>query len=303
MNQSLIVGSQGQDGKCLSELLVSRGILVEGIFRGLHLDLTNPAVVENLLITQKPKNLYYLAAYHHSSGEKIQSEYDLWEKSIETHVTAPSILLEGIRLHSPKTKFFYASSSLVFGPGSGKLNEESPLQPDAPYSITKSAGMSICQYYRKKHHVFASTGILFNHESEYRASKFLSKKIVESVLAIQNGSKEKLRLGSLSAQVDWGYARDYVDAMTKIMDLSEADDFIVSSGKLHSVQDFVEAAFSYAGLKWQDFVVEDGNVLHRNIPARLGDHSKLTAKTDWKPKTEFKEMIRILLNKEGVRLV
>jgi len=207
-----------------------------------------------------------------------------------------------VRLHSPQTRIFYASSSLVFGVGNGVLAESSPFSPDSPYAITKAAGMAMCQYYREKHQVFVSVGILFNHESEFRATKFLSKKIASTIAAIQKGTATRLELGNLSAQVDWGYARDYVEAMTRILKLPTPENFVISSGKLHSVKQFVEIAFKMAGMESQQYVVENASLLHRNIPPRFGDYSKLHTMTGWTPTTSFDKLIQILLKSEGVNL-
>ena len=303
MTKAIIIGSNGQDGRCLSELLMKRGYEVTGVSRNSGIDLYDEKAVAHLIKKILPDEIYYLAAFHHSSEQKTESELALWNESIQTHLTAPSILLECVRLHHPTARVFYAASSLIFGAGDGILNENSPLAPDSPYAITKAAGMSMCQYYREKHQIFVSVGILFNHESEYRANKFLSKKIATAVAAIQKGSLNKLQLGNLSAQVDWGYARDYVEAMTRILKLKAPENFVISSGKLHSVKQFVEIAFSMAGLDGQTYVEENTSLLQRSIPARLGDFSKLHAMTGWTPTTSFDKLIEILLKSEGVELV
>ena len=303
MTKALIIGSNGQDGRCLTELLQSRGVMVTGISRASGINISAQDEVDHLVSSIKPDEIYFLAAFHHSSEQAIESEIPLWEHSIQTHLTAPVLLLESVRKHCPKAKVFYASSSLVFGASNGVLNETSPIKPDSPYAITKAAGMQLCQYYREKHQVFASVGILFNHESEYRGSKFLTKKIAAAVSKIQKGSTEKLKLGSLSAQVDWGYARDYVEAMTRILKLDAPADFVISSGKLHSVQQFVDKAFLMAGLKAADFVEENPGILKRKIPARLGDCSKLREMTGWTPSVNFDKLVEILLKSEGVHLV
>lgn len=303
MIKSIIIGSNGQDGRCLTELLIKRGDQLTAVSRDSGVDILNQESVANLIKSTMPDEIYYLAAFHHSSEQKLESEATLWNNSIQTHLTGPSVLLECIRLYQPTARVFYASSSLVFGASDGVLNEESPLRPDSPYAITKAAGMSLSQYYREKHQIHVSSGILFNHESEFRAPKFLTKKIVLAVAAIQKGSKEKLHLGNLSAQVDWGYARDYVKAMTQILALKTSGNFVISSGKLHSVKDFVEIAFTKAGLDYRNYVVEDAGLLHRKIPARLGDCSKLRNMTGWTPTVSFDKLIEILLTSEGVQLV
>ena len=303
MSKVIIFGAQGQDGRCLSELLLQRGCEVTCIARDSSVDIHHPEAVAHLIKTVQPDEIYFLAAFHHSSEQKTDAELQLWDQSIQTHLSAPAILLESVRLHAPRARVFYAASSLIFGAGTGVLNEDSALAPDSPYAITKAAGMALCQYYREKHQLLVSVGILFNHESEYRAAKFLSKKITRAVAAIQRGSSERLRLGSLSAQVDWGYARDYVEAMTRILKQETAGNFVISSGQLHSVKQFVEIAFSKAGLESRDHVEEDPSLLQRNIPSRLGDYSKLRTQTGWTPTTSFDKLIEILLISEGVKLV
>jgi len=303
MNKVIIFGSDGQDGRCLNELLVKRGVEVIGITRSSGIDIVDPSVIENLITKNKPDEIYYLAAFHHSSEQKMGTEFILWNQSVKTHLTAPSVILESIRLHHPVTKFFYAASSLVFGAGDGVLSEVSPFAPDSPYAITKAAGVALCQYYREKYGIFAAVGILFNHESEFRAPQFLSKKIARGVATIQKDSSARLKLGDLSAQVDWGYARDYVDAMTRILKLKKAENFIISSGKLHSVKELVELAFSKAGLDYTQYVDEDSSLLQRKIPPRFGNFSKLKEMTGWTPTTSFDKLIEILLKSEGVNLV
>lgn len=301
--KAIIVGSNGQDGLCLGEFLAQEKYELTLLSRKSGINIADPGQVQLLIKETQPDEIYFLAAHHHSSDQKLESEFELWEKSFSTHSIAAEVFLESIRLHSPHSRFFFASSSLVFGNQGGVLNESNSLRPDSPYAISKVAGMSICDYYRKKYGVFASVGILFNHESEYRGNQFLTKKIAKAVSNAQKNASEKLTLGDLSAQVDWGYARDYVRAMNLILKLEAPDDFIISSGTLNSVEDLVRIAYRKAGLDYRDHVVENSGVLLRKIPSRLGDFSKLNRMTGWTPSTGFDRLIEIILQSEGVQLV
>jgi GDPmannose 4,6-dehydratase len=200
----------------------------------------------------------------------------------------------------PKARLFYASSSRIFSASSkGLQDEKTPIDPDCIYGTTKAAGLFACRMYRNKYSIFASTGILYNHESHLREDKFVSRKIIRGAIDIKKGKRTSLVLGDLSAKIDFGYAPDYVDAMHKILNTAVCDDFIVATGKKHSVLDFVKTAFGYLGLDWKLYVKEDKNIVTRKSPSRAGNARKLRSVTSWKPSVDFREMIRLLLSKEG----
>jgi GDPmannose 4,6-dehydratase len=295
MKKAIVIGARGQDGSLLSKLLLESGYHVTGIGRG-DMDIGDPRAVKNLL-SNGFDQLYYLAAHHHSSQDSTGSgERELFEKSHAVHVAGLLNFLEAIRLDSPSTRLFYASSSLVFGsPQSEPQNESTPLNPTCIYGITKACGMHLCRHYREKYGIFAAAGILFNHESPLRPTQFVIPKIIRAAIAISQGSHEKLELGNLSARVDWGYAPDYVDAMHRILGLEQPDDFVMATGEPHSVQDVVEIVFGKLGLKWQRHVIESPTLLKRNRPLLRGDSTKLREATGWKPMIKFEPMLLKLI--------
>ena len=296
MNRALVIGSRGQDGVLLTSLLVNRGWAVSGLARG-DLDVCHfPSVQE--VLSSGYDHVYYLAAYHQSSQDSaVTGERELYEKSTQVHVEGLLNFLDAIRSVAPTTRVFYAASSLVFGSPDHELQDEAtPLNPRCIYGITKSNGIQLCRYFREKHGIFASAGILFNHESPLRQRKFVIPKIIHGAIAISRGSTQKLQLGDLSARVDWGYAIDYVDAMHRILCLDCPDDFVVASGETHSVQDVVETVFAALGLNWTQHIVETPSLLTRQRTVLRGDSSKLRQRTGWEPTVDFPTMILRLLD-------
>ena len=266
MKRVLIVGHKGQDGRILSELLRRQGHYVLGVGRG-DMDLTDSLAVADFLEKEKPDEIYYLAAYHHSSEDRrVSSEAELFRNSFDVHVLGVVAFLNGMQQVLRGGKLFYAASSHVFGDvNEFPQNELTPFRPVNIYGISKSAGIEACRYYRRMHGVHASCGILYNHESGYRSEKFVSKKIVNGALAILLGKRTSLPLGNLDARIDWGYAPDYVEAMQAIIAEELPDDYIIATGITHSVREFV------------------------------GDFNKLNKRTGWEPKTGFSQMIHLML--------
>jgi GDPmannose 4,6-dehydratase len=307
MRRVIIVGSSGQDGRLLTDQLLSQGAEVFGVSRrsvaelsGLtqpRVDISSSVEVAALVERVQPAEVYYLAAHQHASQDKIGDRpLDLWQRSVEVHQGGLIHFLEAIRQFCPSARLFYAGSSLVFGtPPDEVQDEQTPLNPECAYGITKAAGLQICRHYRRQHGTFAATGILYNHESIYREEKFVSQKIIRSAFRIYQGSQETLVLGDLTARIDWGYAPDYVEAMTRVLALDSADDFIIASGSLHTIGDFVEHAFSALGLEWRSHVAVVPGSLSRRRPAMRGNFDKLRKATGWAPRVTFPEMIRRLL--------
>ena len=295
MSRALVIGAHGQDGILLTSFLTAREWEVDGIGNG-DLDLYRFESVK-LALARGYQHIYYLAAYHHSSQDSlVDSDTELYKKSSEVHVSGLINFLDGVRTLSPASRIFYAASSLIFGsPDQEPQNEDTPFAPLCIYGITKATGIHLCRFYRKKHGVFASSGILFNHESPLRQRKFVIPKIIHSAIAISKGSLEKLQLGDLSARIDLGYAPDYVDAMYRILRLDQPEDFVVATGETHSVQEVVEIVFNTLELDWRDHVVESPTILTRQRTALRGDIAKLQKATDWKPTVDFKQMILGLL--------
>lgn len=314
MKKALIVGSTGQDGSYLYNLLNKLNYQVLGVGTktlqfnldtnlsgiGSFLDISNKSAVFNLLKQYNPNEIYYLAAYHHSSEDKkVDNEY-LFKKSFDIHVQSLIIFLEGIKQLIPETKLFYAASSHIFGDTLDTIqNETTAFKPNCVYGITKSTGIYICHYYRENCSLFASVGILYNHESPLRSSKFVTKKIIETAIKIKYKLESKLVVGDLSTRVDWGFAQDYVEAMYKIIQLEKADDFIIASGKTHSIKDFIQITFNYLDLDWSVYVEENPSLIKKKRKKELqGDYSKLHSATGWKPKTSLSELIKIMLDEE-----
>jgi GDPmannose 4,6-dehydratase len=307
MRRVLIVGANGQDGRILYDRLVAEGCTVLGLardsIRGTEprlpdwIDLTDREQVRALVATWRPDEVFYLAAFHHSSQEQAGADLVvLFEKSHAVHVRGLLHFLDAIKEVSPATRLFYAASALVFGDAaSERQDERTPMNPRCIYGITKAGGVHGCRFYRESHGVFAAAGILYNHESRFRQEKFVSQKIVRAALEIAEGRRQKLTLGDLNAKIDWGYAPDFVDAMVKILALPEPADFVVATGEGHTVQEFVEIAFARLGLDWRAHVEVDGSVLQRKRRSLIGDASKLRGATGWQPSLTFREMVETLI--------
>lgn len=288
---AIIIGSRGQDGTLLSDLLVSKKYNVVGIDRGDEVNVLDPASIENCIKELQPDEVYYLAAFHHSSQDRPMDDDELMRLSREVHVDGLENVLVAIENHSRHTKVLYASSCLIFGDTEDDIQtEKTEHKPNSAYAITKHDGMQLCKDFVEKG-IFASSAILYNHESKYRAPKFISRKIVQSALDIRDGLAEELVIGNASAEVDWGYAGDYVDAMHKILQIDAPDDFIVATGKTHTVQDWIDIAFEYAGLDSKEYVKEDPTFKVSKRKTLIGDASKLKQLTNWEPRVDFKRMV------------
>jgi GDPmannose 4,6-dehydratase len=305
---ALIIGHTGQDGTLLSEYLRKNGYEVVGISRSsvdvpgisTPLDLTRSDRAAELILATRPAEVYYLAAFHHSAEESSQTDNDeVLRRSLDVHVLSLQRVLSAIQEYSPRTRLFYAASSHVFGPGAGKpFNEDSPLEPGCIYGLTKTAGTHLCRYYRNTHGLYVTVGFLFNHESSLRKPQFLSRKIASAAASIHATHTGRLALGNLDAQVDWGYAPDFVTAMQLALTLPTGEDFVIATGEQHTVAEFAEIAFSAAGLDWNDWVdVRPGTVVKQQ-PMRVGDARKLRRLTGWAPSVSFAEMVKLLVEGE-----
>jgi GDPmannose 4,6-dehydratase len=253
-------------------------------------------LIKNIL----PDEIYYLAAVHLSSADKQMQEGELFQQSFDINVKAYINFLEAVRLHSPETKIFYAASSHIFGdPASSPQDEKTPLQPNCIYGITKTAGVNVSHFYRENHNIHTCVGIFYNHESPLRESKYVSKKIVETAVAIKKGKAKDLILGNIDSEIDWGFAPDYMEAVYKIMQLNYPDDFIISSGELHSIKDFVAGVFDYLQLDWQKFIKINPALITKKQKRNLfGNNEKIKKTTGWKVKVSFDSMIKILIDEE-----
>jgi GDPmannose 4,6-dehydratase len=313
MKKAIIVGCEGQDGRLLYDLLIGMNYSLLGIGKnvirsdGIKWDkIVDISIKENvfdLLKTIKPREIYYLAAFHHSSEDKPIDNYELYQQSYNVNLFYLINFLEAIRLYSPETRLFYAASSLIFGKCETEIQDENtPFNPDTVYGITKLDGLLICRFYRNEYEIFASTGILYNHESHLRKVNFISKKIIKGAINVKNKKQDKIYLGDLTAEIDWGYAPDYVKGMHKILNSPTADEYIVATGTKHSVRDFVRITFEYLNLDWQHYVKENKNIITRKRNVLIGNPMKLKKVTGWQPAVDFKGMIKILLKKEGAEI-
>jgi GDPmannose 4,6-dehydratase len=298
MKRALIIGSEGQDGRILLDRLSRDGIEVRGIGRPKtreSVDIRNATAVLEVVNDFQPDEVYHLAAVHQSSQEQEKNEVESLQKSFDVHVKGLRNVLDAMVEHAKSSRLFYAASSYIFGnPPTDVQDESTPLKPTSIYGITKAAGVEVCRLYRSQG-VFASVGILYNHESGQRPETFVAQKIMSTVRRISEGSEEKLEIGSLSATVDWGYAPDYADAMIRILALDQPDDFIVATGESHTVREFVELAFRSLGLDWKSHVVENPSLIGSPKPTLVGNPNKLKQMTGWCPSVSFEEMVELLV--------
>jgi len=307
--KAIIVGCRGQDGSYLSENLRAKKYRIIGIDE-LYLyddnaevigpfDTIDTASVAQLLSREQPDEIYYLAAVHQSSEEAIYDDLRLFNLSMKVHVIGLNNFLGAIVKYCPKARLFYAASSHLFSGKSGeKQDENTPREPGCIYSITKSAGVDLCHYYRREHCVYCTVGYLYNHESPRRNPRFVSRKIVIAAVKIKYGLSDKLVIGNLDAQVDWGFAPDYVEAMTQVLQVSAAQDFIISSGELHTVKDFLKLVFDYLDLNWKRYVEIDATLIKKSNRYLHGNNTKIRELTGWKPTITFSELVKVMVDEE-----
>ena len=312
MKKAIIIGSRGQDGQYLFQNLLKKNYEVIGLDLNTvdsassrikkTIDILRSKQVSHLLKQQKPDEVYYLAAFHQSSQDKADNDAEVFKKCLDVNVRGLFNFLEDIRRYSPMTRLFYAASSHIFGqPLCPVQDEKTPLQPHCIYGITKTAGLNLCRFYRQTHSVFASVGILYNHESPLRSPQFVSQKIVQTAIAIKHKREKKLVIGDLKVKIDWGYAADYVEAMRRILQLPQAGDFIISSGRAHTIEEFVKEVFALLQLDWRSFVEENPLLITKKLKNNLvGDHRKLTQATGWRPTVDLKGLIKIMVM-EGLK--
>jgi GDPmannose 4,6-dehydratase len=311
MRTAIVTGVTGQDGRFLADFLLNKGYRVVGlvsvdrIVQGadwiqnysevelLAVDFNDSISLSEAITKIRPDEFYNLAA---ASSVKYSFEHP-FETAQITAMTPVRILeiLRGTNTLS-NVKFYQASSSEMFGNGlTGQKNEESEFFPTSPYAVSKLFAHQTCQMYRKAYGMFISCGILFNHESSLRSEKFVSRKITRDVARISTGKKEKIVLGSLTPRRDWGYAGDYVEAMWLMLQHESPEDFVIASGKSHSVFDFAAAAIKAAGLQGDplDYIDTDSNFKRPlEIDATWGDASKAKRELGWQPKIGFEELIK-----------
>jgi GDPmannose 4,6-dehydratase len=307
---ALITGITGQDGSYLAEFLLDKGYEVHGMVRRastekferiehirdkitLHQgDLLDQRSLVDALRASKPDEIYNLAAMSFVAVSWIQPTL-----TAEFTGTGVTRMLEAMREVCPEARFYQASSSEMFG----KVleipqTEATPFYPRSPYGVAKAYGHFITVNYRESYDLFAVSGILFNHESPRRGLEFVTRKITWHAAAIKHGLREKLDLGNLDAQRDWGYARDYVDAMWRMLQQDSPEDYVVATNEVHSVRECVEVAFDEAGLgDWQRYVEFDEALMRpAEVDHLIGDYAKAERVLGWKPETSFDELIRLM---------
>lgn len=324
MKKALITGITGQDGSYLAELLLEKGYEVHGIIRrastfnttridhlyadphihGVHLflhygDIADSTNLIKLLYRIQPDEIYNLAAQSH-----VRVSFDVPEYTGDVTGLGTVRILEAIREVGSNAKFYQASSSELYGKVQEvPQTETTPFYPRSPYAAAKLYSYWITVNYRESYNMFACNGILFNHESPRRGETFVTRKITRAVAQIKAGLQDKLYLGNLDAQRDWGYAKEYVEAMWMMLQQETAEDFVIATNETHSVREFLEEAFSYVGLNWQDYVEYDARY---NRPAEvdllIGDPAKAKAKLGWEPKTTFKELVHLMVDADMEQL-
>ncbi len=315
--KALITGITGQDGSYLAEFLLSKGYEVHGIVRRAstfntdridHIyvdhhvpgarffthygDLLDSGQLTNLIYNIQPDEIYHLGAQSH-----VRVSFDMPEFTGEVTGLGTTRLLEAVRRSGIKTKFYQASSSEMFGNAPAPQNEETPFRPRSPYAVAKVYAYWMVNNYREGYNMFACNGILFNHESPRRGETFVTRKITRAVARIKFGLENKLYLGNLEAKRDWGYAPEYVEAMWLMLQQDRPEDFVIATGETHSVKEFLEEAFSYVGLDWQEYVEIDPQYFRpTEVELLQGDASKARKKLGWEPKVTFKELVRIMVD-------
>lgn len=309
--KTLIIGSNGQDGFYLRMQIEEKGTVVyclnrQGLFQGLRqiggpVDLTNASEVKRLVAKVLPDQVYYLAAHHHSSEESLSDQHHEMTMGLATNTIGISNMLESIVAEKMATRVFYASSSRIFGrPDESPQNENTRLQPNCAYGISKSAGMQVCQYFRTEKGVFCSTGILYNHESPRRSPNFFTRKVVQAAVEIANDRRDGLILADIAALVDWGYAPEYTKAMQLVLGADEPDDFIIASGKSGTTGEFLAAVFENLDINWKDYVSLDPTVTNNSQTglAMVGAPEMIYDVTGWRATVGVEELAKIMIDAE-----
>ena len=317
MPTAIITGITGQDGSYLAELLLSKGYRVIGMVRRSSVvtferiqhiqdqidviqgDLHDQSSLMDLIEQYKPDEVYNLAAQSFVPTS--------WNQPVLTgEVTALGVtrMLEAIRLLSPRSRYYQASSSEMFGKvHEVPQRETTPFYPRSPYGVAKLYGHWITVNYRESYNLFAVSGILFNHESPRRGTEFVTRKITNGAVRIKLGLAKALHLGNLEARRDWGFAGDYVDAMWRLMQNEHAEDFVVGTGATHSVREFCEKAFSYLGMDYHDYVIQDPRFFRpAEVDMLVADSTRVYQKLGWAPKVNFDGLVEMMVDADLKRL-
>ncbi len=317
VKKALITGITGQDGSFLSELLLEKGYEVHGIIR--HVALEDPqtrmwrirhildkihihsasmesyASIFNIVSELKPDECYHLAAQSYVSYS-FEDEFS----TINTNLNGTHYILSAIKRQAPDCRFYFAASSEAFGRvRETPQNEDTPFHPRSPYGISKMAGFELTRNYREAYNLFALSGILFNHESNRRGAEFVTRKISSAAAKIKLGIEKEIRLGNIEAKRDWGHAKDYVRAMWLMLQQDEPEDFVIATGQSRSVREFLDAAFTHAGLDYHDHLITDQNLYRPSETHTLqGNASKARKKLNWHPTVTFEELVREMVESD-----
>jgi len=308
---ALITGITGQDGSYLAELLLSKGYEVHGIVRRVALEdethrlwrireilkdinlhagsLESYASLFNIILKIKPNEIYHLAAQSYV-GYSFEDEFS----TLNININGTHYLLSAVKeFAASKVKFYFAGSSEMFGKVKAiPQNENTIFNPRSAYGISKVTGYHLVKNYREAYKLHASNGILFNHESPRRGFEFVTRKISHAAARIKKGSKEKLKLGNINAKRDWGHAKDYVEAMWLMLQKDNPEDYVIGTGKEHSVEDFAKKAFAHVGLNYKDHIVIDKQLMRpAEVDTLLADYTKAKKNLNWEPKISFDDLV------------
>jgi len=315
MNQkkAIITGVTGQDGAYLTRLLLEKNYKVYGLkrrtslintqrldeifqhknFKLIYYDLNDTGAIWKLLIDIKPDEFYNLAAQSH-----VRVSFEIPEHTVDGIAMGTLRILNAAKTVCPHVRFYQASSSEMFGDNPNyPFNEESRLMPASPYACAKVFAHNLVRNYRESYDLHASSGILFNHESPLRGETFVTRKITLAAARIKLGLQDKLYLGNLEAKRDWGFAGDYVEMMWLMLQQDAPDDYVIATGRTHTVKAFLEAVFEHAGLDIEKHVEIDERLFRpQEVPYLLGDSSKAKRKLDWSPKVKFEELAEMMFS-------
>jgi GDPmannose 4,6-dehydratase len=317
LKTALITGITGQDGSYLAEFLLSRGYIVHGIIRRastfntsridhilvdphaegarlfLHYgDLADSEQLSNIIYNVKPEEIYHLGAQSH-----VRVSFDVPEYTGNISGLATTRILEMLRRSERKMKFYQASSSEIYGSSPPPQDESTPFRPRSPYACAKAYAFWTATNYREGYCVFATNGILFNHESPRRGEVFVTRKITRAIANILAKRQNKLYLGNLDAKRDWGYAPEYVEAMWKMLQLNSPGDYVVGTGQQHSVREFIDRAFSYAGLSYANYLEIDKRYFRpTEVDSIVANPAKAKRELGWDAKVRFDELIKIMVD-------
>ncbi len=319
MKKALITGITGQDGSYLAELLLAQGYEVHGIIRRastfntrridhiyhdphkdvndvklvLHYgDISQSESLIDVIYNTRPDEIYNLAAQSH-----VRVSFDMPEYTGDVTGLGTIRVLEAIRKSGVKARFYQASSSELYGSAAPPQDENTPFKPQSPYAAAKLYAFWVTKQYRDGYGMFASNGILFNHESPRRGETFVTRKITRALANIVAGNQKNLYLGNLDAKRDWGYAPDYVAAMWKMMQIDQPGDYVIGTGEAYSVRDFLDEAFGYLNLDWKEYVKIDPRYFRPNeVDYLLSNPKKSMEAIGWEPRIKFKELVRIMVD-------